>query len=509
MLIRQSEYLRRVGEAHRKEYGQYFTPPDVARFMVQWVLESEAKAIFDPAFGLGAFLEPIDDASDVKFTGTDVDLEVLRYWMESTGDLGAEVSNEDYLLTWGRTHSNIVCNPPYMRFQKFLNRDAVFNAFLKNLGFKLSGYTNTASAFLLKSISELDGTGRLAYIMPLEFLSAGYGTAVKSHLVEGAHLAAIIKLDCEKDVFPDAITSIGIVLYDASRTHTHVDFHAVDSVQSLKRIFDVEPAAKVPIEKLDPTRKWLPYFQPNGFAVDTHETVPLQYYGYFTRGIATGANEFFILRPSHASQLGISDFETVNCITRSSQIRRPVFTRTDYSDLVKNDAPVLLFNVNTTHSKSAAAYILHGERKGYDARFLTKTRNPWYKMERRQPAPLLLGVFSRNGYKIVRNRTDALNLTCFHGFVPNFFGLEYLDHLFLYLSCSVGRDIVSLSMRRYGDRLDKFEPNDVNTALVPSPQVFNEMPQPLVSQAVSYLEETGEPPSWIDTLFEKLKIPEN
>ena len=52
-------------------------------------------------------------------------------------------------MSWGCEHQSIVCNPPYMRFQHFRNRDAVLNAFSENLGLRLSGYTNTASAFLI------------------------------------------------------------------------------------------------------------------------------------------------------------------------------------------------------------------------------------------------------------------------------------------------------------------------------------------------------------------------
>ena len=72
--------------------------------------------------------------------------------------------------------------------------------------------------------------------------------------------------------------------------------------------------------------------------------------------------------------------------------------------LVRNDAPVLLFSASKKHSKRAADYIRSGEQRGYNTRFLTKNRNPWYKTERREPAPLLLGVFSRGGYKIIRNQ---------------------------------------------------------------------------------------------------------
>lgn len=98
-------------------------------------------------------------------------------------------------------------------------------------------------------------------------------------------------------------------------------------------------------------------------------------------------------------------------------------------------------------------------------------------------------------------------MTCFHGFRPNSFGMVYLDHLFLYLASSSGRDIVSLSVRRYGDALDKFEPNDLNNASVPGQQVFDELSSKEVAKAVRYAERTGKTPDWIDAFFERLKIP--
>ena len=84
-----------------------------------------------------------------------------------------------------------------------------------------------------------------------------------------------------------------------------------------------------------------------------------------------------------------------------------------------------------------------------------------------------MGVFSRNGYKVIRNYSSALNLTCFHGFHPNMFGTKYVDHLFAFLLSRAGQAILKSSMRRYGDKLDKFEPNDLNHACVPCPEFFD------------------------------------
>ena len=104
------------------------------------------------------------------------------------------------------------------------------------------------------------------------------------------------------------------------------------------------------------------------------------------------------------------------------------------------------------------------------------------------------------------NRSKALNLTCFHGFQPNLFGQQYLEHLFLYLWSNVGRDIVSLSMRKYGDSLDKFEPNDLNVALAPSTDFLAAMPKGKVPEAVRKVGEAGQAPDWVENFFAPLKI---
>ena len=292
MQVNQAEYLRSVGEKHRKRYGQFFTRPEVAEFMVWWVLKSGQRTLFDPAFGLGAFFAPVADDASIVFAGSEKDPKILDFWTGGAEGRKVEIKHEDYLLSWGESHANIVCNPPYMRFQKFIGRDSVFKAFVDNLGLRLSGYTNTASAFLLKSLSELNGKGRLAYIMPLEFLNTGYGTIVKKRLIESGHLVSIINLKCEKDIFPDAITSVGIILYDACRHYSHVDFHIADSISSLENILESEPTTRIALEQLNPESKWLSYFQTSTFAVNHRMTVPLNHYGHFSRGIATEPTSF-------------------------------------------------------------------------------------------------------------------------------------------------------------------------------------------------------------------------
>jgi len=502
-MLEEHDYISKVGENHRKSYGQYFTHPEIARFMVNWVLESGVDHIHDPGFGLGAFYNAVKRKKQIVFTATEIDRKIIDYIEEMNSCLFNFIKNDDYLLSWGTKHGNIVCNPPYMRFQKFTNRYDVSDLFQRNINLQLSGYTNISSAFLLKSLSELDGTGRLAYIMPIEFLNTGYGELVKRKLIENRHLFAIIKIDCEKEVFPNATTSVGIILYDSKRNFNELIFHTIKKLDEIFVPFDKCVSTTVSYERLQAHEKWAPYFQEKRMVL-TNNLVKLNNYGTFSRGIATGANEFFVLRPSDVQDKKILKDEYVPCITRSSHIKNPVFDHDDFDQLVKDNDPIFLFSAHANHSHEAEQYIQYGKKNGFHERFLTKNRKPWYKTERRKPSPLLLGVFSRGGYKIILNRTNILNLTCFHGFQPNLFGIKYIKPLFLYFLSASGKKIVSLAMRSYGGNLDKFEPNDINQALVPSVHFFDNISDDLTEQAVTYIKENGAVPSWIDDIFASL-----
>lgn len=485
-------YEETVGTDHKKKHGQFFTHPSVADFMVGWVLKSEFKSVFDPAFGLGAFFEAASRLGADSFYATEIDKKIIEFW-KSTNGVGKKVSikNEDYLYSWEDRNANIVCNPPYLRFQKFFGREEVRAHIEEKLGLRISGYTNIASVFLLKSLSELKYGARMAYILPPEFLNTGYGEVIKEKLLRSGWLQSILSINCEKDVFPDATTSVCILLIDTKNENNYVDFYSVNSIEFLDEIFLHPPVNRVAASDLSPKDKWQVYFSERNLSYNKDSLVPLSFYGRFSRGIATGANEFFLLSKNRIGELGLKLSEVVGCISKSSQIKNSFFDDRDFQNLESEDHQVYLLNLNGNLSLRGKEYVKYGESQNYHTRFLTKNRDPWYKIEQRQPSPLLFGVFSRDGYKVIRNTTKALNLTCFHGFQPNMFGTSNIDHLFLYLKSKIGREILSINMRKYGDALDKFEPNDLNNAMVPNPQVFSSIDQNIIKEEIEQVKLCG------------------
>ena len=501
----QEEYILHAGQGHRKKYAQYFTPRPIVKFMQAWVLDGKQEAcLFDPAFGLGAFAEGLPDG--VALQGMEVDSVILDFFHSHAQGANVKVANDNYLTHFGETYANIICNPPYLKFHKFADKELVLRKFKENMGIVLSGYTNTASAFLVKSISELREGGRLAYIMPSEFLNTGYGRQVKEILLRERHLAGIVRIACEQEAFPDATTSLCILLYDTSRRHEKMAFYSVEALDRLAGLLGGTPLNEVPYDTLSPEGKWAVHFESKAkmCVCDNRKMTELATYGHFSRGIATGANDFFVLKKSKIDSLNLPDGDFSPCITRSAQIRKSIFTQKDFQTLAQSDSGVFLFNVGDKPSPQAASYIRQGERQGFSDGYLARSRPLWYRMERRSPAPIMVNVFSRHGYKVIRNFSNVLSLTPFHCFYPNLMGLGRVDALFLYLLSGVGHDILSFSMRKYGNALDKFEPNDLNHALVPSEAFLDSIAPEKVEDLLGKLEQGQDVKPELDALFAPL-----
>jgi adenine-specific DNA-methyltransferase len=127
---------------------------------------------------------------------------------------------------------------------------------------------------------------------------------------------------------------------------------------------------------------------------------------------------------------------------------------------------VFLLNAADPSDRAVRRYIERGEETGASRRYLTRHRRPWYALENRPPAPILVTVFNRAGLRFVRNEAGVRNLTCFHSVYVNMLALSRIDILSAYFLTDVAREIFDDNRREYGGGLNKFEPNDLNDARV-------------------------------------------
>jgi adenine-specific DNA-methyltransferase len=478
LLMRESEYINQTPLNHRKDYAQFFTPTPVARLMAKWVMKGDPKTILDPAFGLGVFYDEIikiNADKQLMFTGFEIDNHIIAYLNHNERMPNLRVINNDYLEAEVGSYGAIICNPPYMRFQKFLKRHDVLPKIEEKIGKKLIGYSNISSVFLVKSLKELKVNGNLAYIMPFEFFNTGYGKEIKKCLLENHLLKQIIIFSNEKEIFPDATTTVCVLLCKNDGKDEAIKITIIKTNEEIDKISDVSNFYQREImpSDLPYDKKWTPLIlslfskkeHPDGFC-------NLSCYGKVTRGIATGANEFFALTKSKIEKWKLGDNNICKCLTKSSQVRKAVFAEHDFNRLYNADKSVHCLDVRDHRDQQIREYLNEGEKLGYHERYLTKTRNIWYKIEKRKPAPILFGVFNRGRVKVIRNFTTAINFTCFHSFHPNMFGQQLVNKLFVYLLSDIGQKIIKTNKRSYGNQLDKFEPSDLNETLCPSQKQF-------------------------------------
>jgi adenine-specific DNA-methyltransferase len=469
-MILEKEYKKQIGLSHRKKFAQFFTPEPIAKIMIDWILDKpKVQTLLEPAFGLGIFsrliLERIEDINITSFDVDPVIFEIAKQNLNNYSNI--KYFLEDYLFNdWNNKYDAIICNPPYFKFHDYENKKTLEE--IKNrLKINLSGFTNVYTLFLLKSIYQLEENGRAAYIIPSEFLNSDYGKLVKEYLIKSQTLKHIVLFDFKENIFDDALTTSAIILLEKNNYNDKVLFSNIENFSELEAYPNV-PTFEYDVEKLDPIVKWRTYYCEQN-SKKYRDLIPFRNVAKVVRGIATGANNYFIFNKSKAEKHKISKDYLLPCITKSKDTTSPFFTKENFKNLIEKDANIYLIDACANETDvNIQKYIEFGKREKVNKRYLTSKRTPWYSLENRPPSPIWVGVFNRNGLKFIRNEANISNLTTFHCIYPNsnlFYKIN-IDLLFAYLLTDVANQIFSDNRREYGDGLNKFEPNDLNNALM-------------------------------------------
>lgn len=482
-MMTEKEYAGVVGFEHRKRFAQFFTPEAIADFMARWVLDGRKKAdVLEPAFGLGAFSRSLFKQNPkVRVVGYEADETIYNYAAENVAQAGSDVLlyNEDYLrASWKDKYDGIICNPPYLKFHDYDNASLV-PLVNEQLGIRLNGFTNLYTLFLLKSISQLRDGGRMAYIVPSEFLNSDYGVEVKRALLRSGVLRHVVVVDFTQCAFDDALTTACILLCHKDGCLSEVRFSHVSDVGQLQAsLADYSAWAA---DQLKPETKWKQYYE-GARSADYRHLVPFSTFAKVSRGIATGANDYFTFRESKRERYGIPEQCLMRCVCHSTDVAGLFFTDDDFQRLSHSDKAVYLFNGCADGAdEHVREYISLGEETGADKRYLTASRKPWYAIENRKPSPIWVSVFNRKGLRFVRNIAGVSNLTTFHCVYDA--GVVDIDVLFGYLVTNVSKEIFMDNSRQYGNGLVKFEPNDLNKGKAVDLRLLTEEEAQLVSAA--------------------------
>jgi hypothetical protein len=410
-------------QKERNQLGQFATPPALAKQITEYVLslmDSQSISFIDPAVGTGSFYSALLDAANgrqiEKAAGIEIDPQIADVCKSLWSDPGLSVTNSDFTSLSAPAEKDrfnlVLTNPPYVRHHHLDNQTKVRLKELSSqfLGSDVSGLAGLYCYFMLLSHNWMKQDALAAWLIPSEFMDVNYGIALKNYLLDKVELIHIHRYDPTDLQFDEALVSSAVVIFKNRKppsTHS-AKFSFGGSIKSPQK------TSQIGIEELKSIRKWT---LPVRIQPQSHETTCLADYFEIRRGIATGANDFFIMPLSAAKHLGI-EREFLKPILPSPRNLKStiVNSREDgFPDLID---PLVLIDTDKPEEYIAdrcpalLEYLQTGIASGLQEKYLISKRNTWYKQEKRAPAPFLCTYMGRSletkPFRFIWNKSEAI-----------------------------------------------------------------------------------------------------
>ena len=467
----------------KKARGAFFTPPEIASYLVAWAVRTPQDTVFEPSCGEASFLL----AAGARLNALGADPPRWGEQLHGIEIFEASARNADALLLDAGfethiavgdffeyeasvTYDAVVGNPPFVRYQSFSGaiRTRSLAAALAQ-GVRLSGLANAWAAFVVKAALHLAPDGRLALVLPAELLSVNYAREVRRFLLRRFGRVRLIMF--EERVFPGVQEEVLLLLAEGNGGAQCLEVHQARNVKSLGAVEAARWIAHTP----GADEKWTPAL----VAQDTFATYrklvskwfePLSAWGGAYLGAVTGNNKFFSLTVDEAAAYGLSDDDVIQISPPGTRhLQRLTFTPTVWRELLRTGSRCLLFYPSDTLSLAARKYITGAEHVAIDKAYKCRMRRPWWRVPLVRAPDLFLTYMNHDRPRLVTNTAKVQILNSLYG-ICLARGRVKIGRSVLPLSCLnsvtlLGAEIIG---RAYGGGLLKMEPREADRLPVPS-----------------------------------------
>lgn len=425
-LNRQLELDAERTAMERNQQGQFATPPALARDVMRFALGLHPASrinFLEPSCGSGAFysalLEEVPNNAEIRSAiGIEIDERFASLARELWADTGLEVLSGDFFTAPRPDPSSVsllIANPPYVRHHHLSaeQKSAYVARCQQELGIKTSGLAGLYIYFVLLSHKLLAPGAVSAWLIPSEFLDTNYGKALRRYLAERVTIKRLHRFDPEGTQFNDAmVTSCVLVFTNTPPSSTNlVEFSQGGTVS------EPEERRLYPQSELSPSNKWSNLFS------SSQKSRPVDHPRFdefvkVRRGIATGSNNFFILPRARVEELGIQRGNVVPMLPSPRYLKQDVVLG-DELGYPKVERPLAVINPTGSMEQIAdsdpalADYLRSVDEKTLSS-YLVRQRNPWYRLEKRDPSPFLLTYMGRGSaenerpFRFILNHSEAI-----------------------------------------------------------------------------------------------------
>lgn len=486
--------------ADHKERGAYYTPRDVAEFLVAWAVRSPTDSVLDPSFGGGVFLNAAVER--IRATGGDPANQVFGVEINPASHRAVtRALTAKYHIP--RAHMRridffelgpdelqveaVVGNPPFIRYQRFAGaerRRALSCAAAE--GVQLSRLSSSWAPFVVHGISKLKEGGRLAMVLPFELTCATYARPVLEHLARSFRSVTFLTFDAK--LFPDLSEETILLLADGKgEAGTRFAWRNFRTVKELNTAFrlDASPPRISGSRRLMHGRlctgdmRLIECFlsRPAHGLYQRLKTAPLfEKLGDFAEvgiGYVTGANSFFHLSPNEAAIWGIPQQFLFPAAYRGGSLHSLLFTEEDWRQGLDAEQTGYLFKVNGTSRlpSSVLAYIRTGENGGVHRAYKCRVRDPWYSVPHVHVPDGVLTYMSGSQPRMVANAARCVVPNTLHAVrLRDSSGISAQELALLWQN-SLTRLSAEIEGHALGGGMLKIEPREARRILIPRPSL--------------------------------------
>lgn len=468
-------------KAERNKLGQFATPLELAREIGRavrdvWGERTDTCSFLEPSIGLGAFHEAFRAAFSpaCEAVGYESDRAVASACQSIWAGTRLQVIEQDFTQadiphTSESRFDIVLANPPYVRHHHLgiEAKSRLQTLVFERTGLKVGGLAGLYIYFFLLADAWMAENGVAAWLIPSEFLDVNYGTVLRRYLTEQVDLIRIHRFIASDTQFDDALVTSAVVIFRKRPPRQgSVIFSLGGSVD--------RPFQKVchSIESLRASHKWSS-IRDRSEPCDDYPK--LGDYFSIRRGIATGANAFFVLEHARAVEQGIPEW-ALRPILPGARFLKGDIIEAESNGYPLIDKPLALLDCRKTWDQldhdPLKSYLAQGMASGVDRGYLAAHRSPWYLQESRKPSPFLCtymgrGSAGRAPFRFLWNKSAAIAANTYLMLDPLPSVQARIDSdpglaesIFTWLR-SLSADQLVRQGRVYGGGLHKLEPKEL------------------------------------------------
>lgn len=478
-------------ESEQKLRGGYYTPPDLAIFMAQWIKEIAPKMILEPSCGDGVFFNALSTVKGLKkstIVGFELDAAEAVKARECATDAGlngATIYSADF-LQWSLESLKdksgkfdaVVGNPPFIRYQYLPEPfQARAEAIFKELSLPFTKHTNAWVSFVLASMALLRPGGRLAMIVPSEIIHVTHAQSLRTYL--GSICRRLVIIDPEELWFSGTLQGAVILMAEKKCTET-------DTAEGL----GIYPVKDREFLHLSPSEVFNKPISINGKTVRgkwTRALLNLETRSLFDEltdrtgihqfndiakvdvGIVTGANKFFLVPDSIVEAYGLKQWAHP-MFGRSEHCPGIIYDQEQHATNATKGNPTnfLWFNEKTrTMDPAAKSYIKTGEHQSLHTRYKCRVRSPWYTVPSVYSTEIGMLKRSHNTPRLILNTVGAYTTDTAYRIRTSKVVAEKLVGCFVNPLTALSAE---LEGRHYGGGVLELIPSEIERLLVPLPE---------------------------------------